>query len=115
MAKFEGMAAVEAELDRLAARPDPLARRLTRRPGQKEERWIQLLTDQVSYAEPGDETEAASDRRVDRGDAAADIQMAAPNWSSGPWAALQLEVSELRAEVEQLRSALDDLRTQLGS
>ena len=34
---------VEAELERLGGGPDPLVRRLTRRPGQKEERWAQLL------------------------------------------------------------------------
>jgi uncharacterized protein len=115
MAQFDGIAAVESELDRLADRPDPLARRLSRRPGQKEERWIHLLTDQISYAEPRAGSGAASDRQVDRADAAADDRMNTLDRPSGPLATLEEEVSELRAEVEQLRSALEDLRTQLGS
>jgi uncharacterized protein len=115
MAQFDGIAAVESELDRLADRPDPLARRLSRRPGQKEERWIHLLTDQISYAEPREGSGAASDRQVDRADAAADDRMNTLDRPSGPLATLEEEVSELRAEVEQLRSALEDLRTQLGS
>jgi uncharacterized protein len=115
MAQFDGIAAVESELDRLADRPDSLARRLSRRPGQKEERWIHLLTDQISYAEPREGSGAASDGQVDRADAAADDRMNTLDRSSGPLATLEEEVSELRAEVEQLRSALEDLRTQLGS
>ena len=132
MAQFEGIAGVESELDRLAARPDPLARKLSRRPGQKEERWVQLLTDHISNTEPRDVVEATGDRQVDQGyvdqgyvdrgyvdqgyrDAAADDRVDALNRSSGVLAALQEEVSDLRAEVEELRSALDDLRTQLGS
>ncbi len=44
MADFAGLDEVEGELGRLASGPDPLVRRLTRRPGQKEERWEPLLT-----------------------------------------------------------------------
>ncbi len=115
MAQFEGIAAVDSELDRLAARPDPLARKLPRRPGQKEERWIQLLTDQMSDAEPAGVLEARNDLRANLRGAAVDDQASPLISSSGPLSALQEEVSELRAEVEQLRSDLDDLRTQLGS
>ncbi len=38
---------VEAALARLAARPEPLVRRLGRRPGHKEERWTHLLGGEV--------------------------------------------------------------------
>ena len=44
MANFNGAASVDSELGRLASRPDPLVRRLARRPGQKEERWAELIT-----------------------------------------------------------------------
>ena len=40
---FGSTEAVEGTLRALASRPEPLAARLERRPGQKEERWIQLL------------------------------------------------------------------------
>jgi len=41
---------VEEALGRLAARSDPLARRLDRRPGHKEECWVQLLGGDVDEA-----------------------------------------------------------------
>jgi uncharacterized protein len=113
MADFEGIAAVDTELDRLAGRPEPLARRLPRRPGQKEERWVQLLTggaveESRSVSEGEDETDSESGLGlVD--------QTGSDGPSSGRLAALEDEVSELRSEVEQLRADLDDLRTQLGS
>jgi uncharacterized protein len=43
MASFDGIAGVETELGRLVVLPEPLVARLPRRPGQKEERWVQLL------------------------------------------------------------------------
>jgi len=117
MARFEGMAAVDSELERLAHRPDPLIRKLARRPGQKEERWVQLLTGDdlaalaPSLAPVGGEGYlggAAGDREnLTGGSAMGD--------SPGRLAALEEEVVELRDEVKQLRSDLDDLRTQLGS
>ena len=115
MAQFEGIAAVDSELDRLAVRPDSLARKLPRRPGQKEERWIQLLTDPTADAEPRAVTEATTDRQVDHRGGAVDDETGSLISSSGLLTSLQEEVSELRAEVEQLRCDLDDLRTQLGS
>ena len=45
MALFEGISALDVELARLAGGPEPLVARLGRRPGQKEERWGQLLMD----------------------------------------------------------------------
>lgn len=44
-AESPSSADVEAALDALAAREFPLVVRLERRPGQKEERWAELLTD----------------------------------------------------------------------
>jgi uncharacterized protein len=112
MADFDGIAAVDAELDRLAGRPEPLARKLPRRPGQKEERWVQLLTGAGTVEEQG----AVSDREDESGREAdlGFVDQAGPP-PSGRLAALEEEVSELRSEVEQLRADLDDLRTQLGS
>jgi uncharacterized protein YceH (UPF0502 family) len=114
MADFEGIAAVDSELDRLARRPEPLARKLPRRPGQKEERWVQLLAgpgdveESRAVSEPEDESESESGLGfVD--------QMGAHSPASGRLAALEDEVSELRSEVQRLRADLDDLKTQLGS
>jgi len=44
MAEFDGIGALERDLERLSSLPEPLVVRLSRRPGQKEERWAQLLT-----------------------------------------------------------------------
>jgi uncharacterized protein len=121
MARFEGMAAVDSELERLAHRPDPLIRRLARRPGQKEERWVQLLTgDDLAVPAAVPVTAPAPDRGEDyRGGAAGDRETltggSPMDASPGRLAALEEEVAELRDEVKQLRSDLDDLRTQLGS
>ncbi|HUJ67834.1 MAG TPA: DUF480 domain-containing protein [Acidimicrobiales bacterium] len=120
MAQFEGMAAVDSELERLVRRPDPLVRKLARRPGQKEERWVQLLAgDDLAVATvPG--PALGPDRDDDhRGAGAGDRETltgGSPLGASpGRLAALEEEVAELRDEVKQLRSDLDDLRTQLGS
>src|SRR6185437_3717095 len=50
MADFGSLGDVEAELRGLASGPDPLVSRMSRRPGQKEERWTQLLADEPSEA-----------------------------------------------------------------
>jgi uncharacterized protein YceH (UPF0502 family) len=98
MTDFESLHEVEAELNRLGDLPDPLVRRLPRHPGQKEERWAQLLT-----GEP-----AALDSTIGAIDAAA-----SPRTSS-----LRDEVVSLRAEVEALEErlaaaevSLEELRT----
>lgn len=48
---FSSLGEVESVLEALAARhPDPLVKRLDRRPGQKEERWAHLLSGDVDEA-----------------------------------------------------------------
>ncbi len=44
MARFDGIDAVDADLVRLSEKAEPLVIRQPRRPGQKEERWAQLLS-----------------------------------------------------------------------
>lgn len=53
MAAFDGLAGVEATLRRLAEHPDGLVACLPRRPGQKEERWAQLLAAEPTGLSPG--------------------------------------------------------------
>jgi uncharacterized protein YceH (UPF0502 family) len=83
---FADLAAVQEALARLIARD--LAAQLPRRPGQKEERYVQLLG--------GGETEA--------GAAPVPAPAAAP--PTDRVARLEREVAELRAEVAQLRDRL---------
>jgi uncharacterized protein len=94
---FSSLEEVERCLAALAARDEPFAVRLARRPGQKEERYHHLL------AGPIDE---------DALDAEFAVAMAsASSQSSGGTAArieaLEARVAELESVVDQLRSLLD--------
>jgi uncharacterized protein YceH (UPF0502 family) len=113
MVRFADLHEVQAELEALGARTEPLVLRLARGPGQKEDRYGQLLGGSVS------ETPS---RRADAAPAPVgpDTEAAGAHGRSSPapsdeTAALRSEISELRAEVGALRRALDDLREQLGA
>jgi hypothetical protein len=103
MADFSSLSDLEAELSAMSSLPDPLVSRQPRQPGQKEERWAQLLA--------GDHGEVATS-------ADARSAISAPT----PSGALRDEVASLRAEVGALRDELgflkvelDELRADLGS
>jgi uncharacterized protein YceH (UPF0502 family) len=98
MAEFDGVGAVERDLARLSALPEPLVARLARRPGQKEDRWTQLLMAGVIVTDI-DDTPAAT---VAAGPAGPDPH------------SLSAEVAALRVEVADLRAALEHLQDQLG-
>jgi uncharacterized protein YceH (UPF0502 family) len=116
MVEFSDLREVQAELDALAERTEPLTQRLPRGPGQKEDRFGQLLGG--SSPPP---TTTWRGRDPDRLTASAardpapalDVESGAVD--SGAVAALRAELVELRAEVGALRRALDDLREQLGA
>ncbi|CAN5125347.1 YceH family protein [soil metagenome] len=85
MHPFADLAAIEAVLDGLIGRE--LVARLGRRPGQKEQRYVQLLEGEDPQVGPSlsEETPAAEDDRLAR---------------------LERELGELRAEVAALREQL---------
>lgn len=89
---FASPEAVEHALEALAARPEPLVRRLDRRAGQKEPRWTQLLED---------------DPYVPEGPAATSGPAAAPP-RADRMADLEARVEALEAQVARLRAALGD-------
>ena len=105
MADFNDLEQLEAELERLGEGADPLVRRLPRRPGQKEERWAQLLTD--ATAESGTTPDSRPDvidatapgRSLPIGDEVASLRDDVD--------ALRVEVANMRALVEELRAAFD--------
>jgi uncharacterized protein YceH (UPF0502 family) len=105
MADFDGLDDVEAELERLSSGPDPLVCRLPRRPGQKEERWSQLLSgeplepDVTTDAGGGADDVAVLRRSVSRTDEIASLR--------ADLDALQDEVVRIGAVVEELRVAFD--------
>jgi uncharacterized protein YceH (UPF0502 family) len=105
MADFTRLEEVEAELERLAGGPEPLVSRLSRRPGQKEERWAQLLAGEPPQTDTDSGGRAVSDatadavRSVSLGDAVASLRADVD--------ALREEVQRINAIVEELRSAFD--------
>jgi uncharacterized protein len=105
MCEFDSIAQVDAELERLGALPEPVVVRLSRRPGQKEERWAQLLMDSsndVLVQPPADaEEQAAMADRVAEPAEVAEL------------AELRFEVGELRAEVAELTGRVTELHNEL--
>lgn len=89
--RFADVSSVEGFLDELAAKAEPLVRKLARAPGARESRWVHLLC--------GEEVAAA----------ASAAQPAAP-----ADAGLAEEVAVLRAEVAELRGQLGRLAASLG-
>jgi uncharacterized protein YceH (UPF0502 family) len=87
---FEGLHAVQETLEQLAGRE--LVARLERRPGQKEDRYAQLLG--------GEAEEAAAEPPVALGEARE---------------AVEERVARLEAEVRDLRGTLEELRRDLGA
>jgi uncharacterized protein len=84
--RFESIAEVAETLDALSQRE--LVERLERRPGQKEERWVQLLGGVTEYAAAERESPEPEPRGDDR-------------------------VAEIEARLERLEQAFDDLLTRL--
>ncbi len=87
-------AEVEAILAELAGRPSgAIVRKLPRQPGQKEARWVQLLT-----GEPAADTAVAAEP--------VKVGVTLPPGAEQRLAALEAEVGQLRAEVSRLKQAL---------
>jgi uncharacterized protein YceH (UPF0502 family) len=105
MTDFDSLDEVDAELGRLSSGPDPLVRRLPRRPGQKEERWAHLLggephePDVTSDAGTGADDAGVPRRSVSRSDEIASLRADVD--------ALHAEVVRLTDVVEKLRIAFD--------
>ena len=137
MASFDGIAAVNAELELMSARAEPLVLRLPRRPGQKEERWVQLLTPETpALIDTHGGGATSADRATDLEDrpgaparlVAAGMDPGVPIGEHEPpdrtsrdpsaltdeVAALRAEVAALRAEVAALRAMVEQLLASLS-
>ena len=114
---FGSLAAVQDTLDRLVARE--LVARLERRPGQKEERFAQIL----GGSEPPEPTAAPIAPGPADAAAAPDAVPAAPGPGAEPAAWIQpgapvvdeARIERLEREVASLRAELDALRAELGA
>jgi uncharacterized protein YceH (UPF0502 family) len=101
MARFDGLAAVQHELDLLHALDEPLAANIGRRPGQKEERWATPLVappDRDGAPEPPPDASVSQE--------SSDVRPASDD--------LHAELRDLRSEVAALRHELEQLRASLG-
>jgi len=128
MASFDGLGQVQHELDLLGELEEPLVVRLPRRPGQKEERWADLLHDGDSAAADlvGTGAVAASGGDQPYGLAPASATLtatsapaASPAVAASPDGAdavadLRHQVDQLAAAVAALRDDLESLRASLG-
>ena len=103
-------ATIEELLDTLAARsPEPLATRLDRRPGERDDRWI------AAIGAAGVETETDSDEviGVDDGvDVTGPLDFAEPAWRDD---SLQKRVDELETTVAELLARLQRLEDLAGA
>jgi uncharacterized protein YceH (UPF0502 family) len=129
MVEFTSTGDVQEQLDTLtlAAHPDGLARVLPRQPGQKEERWQQLLAEEwATGSGPGIEPAGAADSPF--GDRAGAVPLDTPvvggrgpvglPAAAGPGLdviALQHGLGELRAEVSTLRASVAELAAELAA
>jgi uncharacterized protein len=105
MTEFDGLDEVERELELLSSLDEPLAARLGRRPGQKEERWAcPLVAPAAGDPEPGQPVGPAPGSGTDD----------ALPLPGNRLDALQSELAVLRSEISELRHELDALRTSLG-
>ncbi len=95
MYRFEELAAVESAVNRLIERGPPLVKKLSRQPGTKESRYMQLLCGEVEAAE-----------------AAAPQPAAASTGDDDRLARLESEVANLQTEVAELKRQLADFRKQ---
>lgn len=107
MAHFDRLEDIERELEGLASLHEPLALRLGRRPGQKEERWtcpaVAPLLEEGLVSAPSRWTQTVREDQL----------IVRP--SSDDREDLRSELSTLRSEVRELRRELDALRESLGS
>ena len=93
LASFDSLGEVEEVLGLLARREEPLARQLDRAPGQKEARWIELLSDAAAVGQSAFAPFA--------GPTASPVGMAPPVPPD------PTEIEMLRAEVAELRELVE--------
>jgi uncharacterized protein YceH (UPF0502 family) len=113
LAPFDGTAAVERALTSLAAAVDGMVRQLPRRPGQKEERWVEVFSG-GSRDDPGADTQGPPP--LPGAIPAPASSGTAPRSSpgTGDIEVLRLTVASLADRVDQLEARLAKLQDELG-
>lgn len=129
---FDGQEDVDDALHRLAGRDEPLVTLLDRQPGQREQRWAQVLGAELPGAGTARPDPAGTDSEADRPPTgAASTAATAPATDTGHGgihghlgdvveptaarlAALESAIQSLREEVAQLRAEHEELVRELG-
>ena len=101
MADFGSLDEVQSELGRLSDGTEPLVARVPRRPGQKEERWVQLLAGEQL------ETDSMTDPGPNSGKTAEVIRSVSLDDVVG---SLRADVDALREEVQRISNIVEELR-----
>ncbi len=112
MADFDSLEDVEHDLVFLSNVEEPLAARLDRKPGQKEERWICPLV--ASPVDPVDVTSSTVTTGHSASTQDTRISDGPPSPSVDLLADLRGELATLRSEVGDLRRDMEELRESLG-
>jgi uncharacterized protein YceH (UPF0502 family) len=112
--RFEGLRAVQTELEALATHDPPLTVRLERRPGQKDARWTHRLGGTPAAAAAPTDDEASADDETEVDTAGRPATIAAPPPVAQAPDGLAEEVRALRQEVRELHAVVDQLREALG-
>ncbi|NNC74202.1 MAG: YceH family protein [Acidimicrobiia bacterium] len=100
---FDSLVAVEEELTQMAGLDTPVVRRLERRPGQKEARYVQLL----DVADESDSTPEAGEEAVASETEEPDPPVVDADGQEISVADLARQLEELKAEVAWLRSRIE--------
>jgi uncharacterized protein YceH (UPF0502 family) len=121
MAEFDSPAAIQGELEILADQPEPLVRLLGRRPGQKEERWQQLLATETDPSIPTGESgpTPTGHTGVDDAPETSPVDPALDSALGGAGlehriGILETELAAVRAELGEVSASLGALRQSLG-
>lgn len=127
MAEFDSTGAVHHQLEALAGRPQPLAQLLQRRPGQKEDRWRQLLATESSPPGSADGGDSAPGRPGAEAEASLLGEPGEHGSPAGPpddaahrtglaqrIESLEARLAELSDQVAALNDSLGRLRRNLG-
>ncbi len=127
MAEFDSVGRVQEELEALAGNVEPLVRVLPRRPGQKEDRWRQLLAAETSAVAVADGPELPTPSEGDEPHGRPPVAVPAEQPLSGSAGGrggpgdlearierMEAEVAEVRGRIDELNASLDALRRSLG-
>jgi uncharacterized protein YceH (UPF0502 family) len=121
MAEFDSLDTIQQDLEALAGGAEPLVAQLQRRPGQKEDRWQQLLAAESNEPSPADGWEEDIPVRTDapppdtlHGGATGSAAPTPSIGTGGSRGDLERRVDELRAEVAALRDQLGQVTDSLN-